>query len=265
MIAEMEEFVSNTNSANLQIIGDRLYDEKNFKAAKILFSAIPNNARLASTHVQLGEYSAAVDIAKKANNPKTWKEVNIACVAAEQFRLAQVAAMHIIVHPDHLEELIAQYEKQGHFEELITLLDNGLANERAHVGMYTELAVLYSKYRPEKLADFIKMNTAKLNIPKLIQACERHNLWEQVVFLYMQYDEFDSAANTMMAHSPTAFSHDQFQMIMQKISNMEIYYRAIQFYMDEVPMQVNSLLNTIAAKVDHARVVQQVRKMGNLP
>jgi len=89
-------------------------------------------------------------------------------------------------------------------------------------------------------------------------------LWEQVIFLYMQYDEFDSAANCMMSHSPTAFSHDQFQMIMQKISNMEIYYRAIQFYLDEQPMQVNSLLNTIATKVDHARVVQQVRKTGHL-
>merc|ERR1712084_72787 len=176
-----------------------------------------------------------------------------------------IAGMHIIVHPDHLEELIALYEKQGHFEELISLLDSGLANERAHVGMYTELGILYSKYKPEKLTDFIKMNTAKLNIPKLIQACERHNLWEQAVFLYTHYDEFDSAANTMMAHSPIAFSHDQFQMIMQKVSNMELYYKAIQFYLDEQPMQLNSLLSTIVAKVDYARVVQQVRKTGNLP
>merc|ERR1712157_235703 len=67
-----------------------------------------------------------------------------------------------------------------------------------------------------------------------------------------------------MQHSPVAFAHDQFQMIMQKVSNMEIYYRAITFYLDEQPMQVNSLLNTIAAKVDHARVVQQVRKAGHL-
>jgi len=262
-LGEMEEFVSNTNSANMQVVGDRLYDEKAYKAAKIIFSAIPNNARLASAHVQLGEFSAAVDIAKKANNAKTWKEVNMACVAAEQFRLAQVAGMHIIIHPDFLEELISHYEKTGHYEELMALLDAGLANERAHVGMYTELGVLYSKYKPEKLTDFIKMNTAKLNIPKLIQACERHSLWEQVVFLYMHYDEFDSAATCMMQHSPAAFSHDQFQMIMQKVSNMELYYRAVQFYIDEQPMQVNSLLNTIAPKVDHARVVQQVRKSGH--
>jgi clathrin heavy chain len=263
-IADMEEFVSNTNSANLQAIGDRLYDERAYKAAKILYGAIPNNARLASCHVQLGEYSLAVDIAKKANNAKTWKEVNVACVQAEQFRLAQVAGMHIIVHADHLEEVIAVYEKLGHFEELMSLLDSGLANERAHVGMFTELGVLYAKYKPEKLTDFIKLNTQKLNIPKLIQACERHNLWEQVVFLYTPYDEFDSAATAMMNHSPAAFSHDQFQMIMSKVSNFEIYYKAIQFYLEEQPIQVNSLLNTIALKVDHARVVNHVRKTGHL-
>merc|ERR1712050_191649 len=52
---------------------------------------------------------------------------------------------------------------------------------------------------------------------------------------------------------------------MQKVSNQELYYRAVQFYFDEQPMQVNSLLHAIASKVDHARVVQQVRKAGHLP
>merc|ERR1712151_88905 len=51
----------------------------------------------------------------------------------------------------------------------------------------------------------------------------------------------------------------------QKVSNMELYYRAVQFYFDENPLQVNALLNTIASKVDHARVVQQARKAGHLP
>jgi len=263
-LGEMEEFISGTNTANIQGVGDRLYEERAYKAAKILYQSIPNNAKLSSCHVQLGEYTQAVEAARKANNPKTWKEVNIACVQAQQFRCAEIAGMHIIVHPDHLEELIAQYEKHGYFEELISLLDSGLSHERSHIGMYTELASLYAKYKPDKLMDFIKLNTAKLNIPKLIHACERHYHWQQAVFLYTHYDEFDSAANTMMAHSPTAFAHDQFQMIMQKVSNMEIYYRAIQFYLDEQPMQVNSLLNTITPKVDHARVVQQVKKAGHL-
>jgi len=264
-LSDMEEFLSGTNTANVQLVGDRLYEERAYKAAKILYQSISNNAKLASCHVQLGEFTQAVEAAKKANNPKTWKEVNIACVQAQQFRCAEIAGMNIIVHPDHLEELIAQYEMHGHFEELISLLDNGLGSDRAHVGMYTELAILYTKYKSEKLMDFIKLNTAKLNIPKLIQACERHYHWTQAVFLYTHYDEFDAAANTMMAHSPVAFAHDQFQMIMQKVSNMELYYRAIQFYLEEQPMQLCTLLNTIASKVDHARVVQQIRKAGQLP
>merc|ERR1712054_479779 len=196
----MEEFISGTNTANIQAVGDRLYEERAYKAAKILYQSIPNNAKLASCHVQLGEYTQAVDAARKANNPKTWKEINLACVGAKQFKCAEIAGMYIIVHPDHLEELITQYERHGYFEELISLLDQGLSHERSHVGMYTELGVLYAKYKPEKLMDFIKMNTAKLNIPKLTQACERHYLWDQAVFLLTHYDEFDSAANIMMHH-----------------------------------------------------------------
>jgi clathrin heavy chain len=263
-LAEMEEFVGGTNTANIQAVGDRLFEERAYKATKILYQSISNNAKLASCHVHLGEYTQAVEAARKANNPKTWKEVNIACIQAGQFRCAEIAGMHIIVHPDHLEELIAQYEKQGAFEELMSLLDSGLTGDRAHIGMYTELAIMYAKYKPEKLMDFIKLNTAKLNIPKLIQACERHYHWEHAVYLYTQYDEYDQAANTMMAHSPTAFAHDQFQMIMQKVSNSELYYRAVQFYMDEQPTLLNAMLNTIMNKVDHARVVAQVRMSGNL-
>lgn len=264
-LSDMEEFISGTNTANIQAVGDRLYDEKFYKAAKILYASIPNNGRLASCHVQLGEYTQAVEAAKKANNPKTWQEVNLACVKAEQFRCAEIAGQHIIVHPDHLEEVISQYEKQGCFDALMQLLESGLGNERAHVGMYTELATMYAKYKPKMLMDFIKMNVQKLNIPKLIHACERHYHWEHAVFLYTHYDEYDQGANTMMAHSPIAFAHDQFLMIMQKVSNMELYYRAVQFYLDEQPLQLNSLLSTITPKVDHARVVQQVKKAGQLP
>jgi len=264
-LGEMEEFMSGTNTANVQAVGDRLFDEGIYKAAKSLFQSISNNAKLAACHVHLGEYPQAVEAAKKANNPKVWKDVNTACIKAEQFKCAEIAAMNIVVHPDHLEEVTSQYEASGNFEELISLLESALGNERAHVGMFTELAILYSKYKQAKLMDFIKLNTQKLNIPKLVQACERHYLWSEAVFLLTHYDEFDQAANMMMAHSPTAWTHDQFLMVMQKVANAEIYYRALTFYVDEAPMQVNALLNTIASKVDHARVVAQMRKADQLP
>lgn len=48
------------------------------------------------------------------------------------------------------------------------------------------------------------------------------------------------------------------------MSNSEIYYRAISFYLEEQPMQLTSLLNTVMSKVDHARVVQQVKRLRRL-
>lgn len=264
-LTELEEFVSQTNLANCQGVGDRLYAESQFKAAKILFMGIGNNAKLASVLLKLEEYAAAVEAAKKANNPKVWKEVNLACVAAQEFRAAATAGLQIIIHPDHLEELILQYEKHGFVDELIQLLDQGLTQERAHVGMFTELAVLYSKYKPERLMDYIRTNMSKLNIPKVIRACERYCHYEECVLLYVSYDEFDSAANCMIAHSSAAFSHDQFLMVMQKVANTELLYRAVTFYVEEQPMLLEALLKTIESKVDHARVVSQVRQMGHLP
>jgi len=84
------------------------------------------------------------------------------------------------------------------------------------------------------------------------------------VLLYTHYDEFDAAANCMIQHSPVAFSHDQFLMVMQKVSNTELYYRAISFYVEEQPMQLSGLLKAIESKLDHARVVQQMTQSGNL-
>merc|ERR1711977_653065 len=81
--------------------------------------------------------------------------------------------------------------------------DSGLSDNRAHIGMYTELGILYAKYKPEKLMDFIKLNVSgsKLNIPKLIRACERHYHWKEAVFLYIHYDEYGHAAEVESLHS----------------------------------------------------------------
>ena len=44
----------------------------------------------------------------------------------EEFRLAQMCGLHIVVHADELEELINYYQDRGYFEELITLLEAAL-------------------------------------------------------------------------------------------------------------------------------------------
>ncbi|RIB00010.1 hypothetical protein C2G38_1981870, partial [Gigaspora rosea] len=48
------------------------------------------------------------------------------------------------------KDIIRQYEYNGYIDEILSLLEVGLGLERAHMGMFTELAILYTKYRPEK-------------------------------------------------------------------------------------------------------------------
>jgi clathrin heavy chain len=98
---------------------------------------------------------------------RTWKEVCFACVESEEFRLAQMCGLHIVVHADELEELINFYQERGFFEELINLLEAALGLERAHMGMFTELAILYSKYKPAKMREHLELFWSRVNIPKV--------------------------------------------------------------------------------------------------
>ncbi|CAM9990947.1 unnamed protein product, partial [Laminaria digitata] len=43
----------------------------------------------------------------------------------------------------------------------------GLGLEEAHSGVFTELAVLYTKYTPEKLMEHIKIFWARCNVTKV--------------------------------------------------------------------------------------------------
>ena len=106
MYAELEEFISAPNVGRIQDVAERCYSEAMYESAKILFNSISNFSRLATCLMHLGKHQEAVDAARKANSTRTWKEVNASCVEHKEFRLAQICALHIIVNPDELEELI---------------------------------------------------------------------------------------------------------------------------------------------------------------
>nr|CAB3490675.1 unnamed protein product [Digitaria exilis] len=230
-LSDIEEFILMPNVANLQNVGDRLYDEELYEAAKIIYASISNWAKLAVTLVKLKQFQGAVDAARKANSAKTWKEVCFACVDAEEFRLAQICGLNIIVQVDDLEEVSEYYQNRGCFNELIALMESGLGLERAHMGIFTELGVLYARYRHEKLMEHIKLFSTRLNIPKLIRACDEQQHWKELTYLYIQYDEFDNAATTIMNHSPDAWDHMQFKDVCVKVANVELYYKAL--YVEE--------------------------------
>lgn len=81
---------------------------------------------------------------------RVWKQVHAACLEKEEFRLAQICGLNIVVHAEELAKVLKDYEWKGYFTEAIALLEAALSLERAHMGIFTELSILYSKYRPEK-------------------------------------------------------------------------------------------------------------------
>lgn len=265
LLAELEEFVASPNVAQIQAVGDRCFDQELYQAARILFNSISNNAKLASCYVKLGDFRAAVDAARKANSVRTWKEVNAACVAAAEFKLAQICGLHIIVSPDHLEELIYHYERHGHWEQLIGLLEQGMGLEQAHPGIFTELGVLYSKYQAEKLMEHCRVYWQRCHVPKLLRACEEGRHWREATFLFVESGDADEAARVMIEHSPSAFEHEQFLDVIKKVRNQELLYRAIQFYLDENPLLLEKLVKVLTPRLDHARVVHLLDRSDNLP
>lgn len=131
--------------------------------------------------------------------------------------------------------------------------------------MFTELSILYAKYRPESLMDHLKLYWSRINIPKVISATEKAHLWSELVFLYVKYDEFDNAALSMMDHSADAYDHNQFKEIIVKVANIEIYYKAISFYIEQQPLLLNDLLSALSPRIDHSRVVRLIMKHDHLP
>ncbi|CAI0443755.1 unnamed protein product [Linum tenue] len=233
-LGEIEEFILMPNVANLQLVGDRLYDDALYEAAKIIFAFISNWAKLACTLVKLKQFQGAVDAARKANSAKMEGSVLL------------VLMLKSSLGPN----VWFEYHCAG--------------LERAHMGIFTELGVLYARYRYEKLMEHIKLFSTRLNIPKLIRACDEQQHWKELTYLYIQYDEFDNAAATVMNHSPEAWDHMQFKDIVVKVANVELYYKAVHFYLQEHPDLINDLLNVLALRVDHTRVVDIMRKAGHL-
>ena len=75
-------------------------------------------------------------------------QVCYACVEEGEFRLAQLCGLNIIINADDLEEVSDFYQQRGFFDELIALMESGIGLERAHMGIFTELGILYARYCP---------------------------------------------------------------------------------------------------------------------
>lgn len=260
-LIDTEEFIITAgHKADLEDVGDRCFELELYQPAKMMFRAVPEYNKLAHTHIMLKEYKEAVSAAKKANRIPTWRIVCFGCVDGGEFSLAAPCALRLLVETAEMQECIDYYEERGHFYEIIDVLEAGLNLTRAHAAMFTETGILLTKHQEEKVLNFCRMWHGKLNIPKVCRACTAAHLWDSLVYLHIQYNEVENAANVMMDHSPTAFTPGEFLDVISKAGTMNVMYRAIDFYLGECPELLADLLNVLAPRIDGSRAVSLLRR-----
>ena len=259
-LSDMEEFLSMTNVADVLHVGEKCFNDGLYEASRLLFSSVSNYARLATTLVYLNDFPGAIEAARKAGNTSVWKQMHAACLNKGEFKLARIAGLAVVPHAEDVPTLIRAYEVKGYFDELLDLLESALGLERAHMGVFTQMGIALAKYRPERLMEYLKLYWSRSNLPQLIKVTDKAHLWRELVFLYTKYDEPDNAALTIMEHCSDAWDHDQFKAVLPQVANVEIYYRALTFYLEQHPLLLNDLLTVLVKRIDHARVVRMFKK-----
>lgn len=95
--------------------------------------------------------------------------------------------------------------------------------------MFTELAILYSKYKPEKLQEHLELFPDRINIPKVIRVCQTNCQWKELTYLYKASGEHENAAMTMINHPVEAWEHNEFKATITKVNNLETVYKVSYF------------------------------------
>ena len=125
--------------------------------------------------------------------------------------------------------------------------------------------------------EHLKLFSTRLNVPQLIRVCEELELWRELTFLYVAYDEYDNALGVMITHSPLAWEHVQasaataalaplplrfrfsrvqliparlpgprgcfqFKDVAVKVKAADTLYKGVSFYLEEHPDLLNDLL-----------------------
>jgi clathrin heavy chain len=69
----------------------------------------------------------------------------------------------------------------------------------------------------------------------------------------------------MMERAADAWEHHSFKDIVVKVANLEIYYRALNHYLQEQPLLLTDLLQALTPRIDVNRVVRMFEKSDNTP
>lgn len=99
----------------------------------------------------------------------------------------------------------------------------------------------------------------------MLRAAEQAHLWAELVFLQDKYEEYDSALLTVISHPTDAWREGQFKDVVAEVANVELYCKALQFYLDYKPLLISDLLLVLAPRLDHSRTISFFSGAGQLP
>ena len=69
----------------------------------------------------------------------------------------------------------------------------------------------------------------------------------------------------MIERAADAWEHHSFKDIVVKVANLEIYYRSLNFYLEQQPTLITDLLQALTPRIDVTRVVKLFEKSDNIP
>eukprot|EP01060_Flectonema_neradi_P040679 TRINITY_DN9376_c0_g1_i1.p1 TRINITY_DN9376_c0_g1~~TRINITY_DN9376_c0_g1_i1.p1 ORF type:complete len:1664 (+),score=413.77 TRINITY_DN9376_c0_g1_i1:68-5059(+) len=267
---DLQELLATSHLANLTSAGDRLFEEKLFESARVLFAADHNYSKLASTLLQLKCYLEALDAAQKAGNTKTWTEVCFKCVDENELRLAQMAAQHLVIVPSELVACCDYFENRGFVSEVQSLLRSALQSEHTHAGIFTHLAKMLAHHNPDQLSEYLRLYHSKLSRTEILTVCEKLHLFKDVTFLHMTCEDYDSALRVLLDHPGShgmwsSSVEETFLECCKRTTVLELIYGAVTLCLQEHPDVINKLLATVQSRVNPDRIVSVAQRFDSVP
>jgi len=145
-------------------------------------------------------------------------------------------------------------------------LEYGIGNSRdPSSALCTQLALMYSKYQPEKLMQHLKLFGNLVYVQKVVAVLEENEQWNEVVLILDKSGDKNRAAKVIMEH-PEEFEDDtRFREVIIGVSQPEIFYSAINFYIEIYPTRLKEFMKLISPNLDPAKVVTRVKRFDHLP
>uniref|UniRef100_A0A3B0MZ50 Clathrin heavy chain n=1 Tax=Theileria annulata TaxID=5874 RepID=A0A3B0MZ50_THEAN len=244
---------------DLNIVGNELIKLGLYMEAIQVFIKMNNYNKLAICYIEINKYNEACEAALMSKNPKILKQTFdylIQHFGNVDNKLLNRVGIELLNYPEFLVSVVASYESMGLFDDLIELLRNTTKT----VATSTELAICIAKYHPEELMEHLRnvaFESNSLNISKTARECSNLWLWREAVFLYT-IDDSDKAILSMILH-PECFEEQLFFRTLANVSNTEVIYKALYFYIQQYPTAVNKLLSCVKFKLDTGRVIKILR------